>query len=150
MDQRVVAFHDEPRCREIESFLVDRIYEFNVQATGYGDGRLLAATIQDDTGEVIAGINGHTWGGCCEIANVWVHERHRGQGLGTVLMNAAESEALQRGCDQVILRTHSFQAPLFYQRRGYERRYSIEESPRGHSDILYVKQLRVPSGADTA
>src|SRR5689334_11248576 len=66
MRPRAVAFHDECRCREIDSFLADHIYEFNVKATGYVDGRLLAGTIQDDTGEIIAGINGHTWGGCCE------------------------------------------------------------------------------------
>jgi GNAT superfamily N-acetyltransferase len=150
MDHRAVAFHDESRCREIESYLVDRIYEFNVQATGYLDGRLLAGTIQDDTGEVIAGINGHTWGGSCEIAHVWVHERHRGQGLGTALMHAAESEALQRGCEQVVLRTHSFQAPAFYERRGYQRKYALEGSPRGYSDILYVKRLGEPTGTDPA
>ena len=141
MHRRAVRFHDESRCREIESFLVDRIYEFNVAATGYDDGRLLAGTIQDDTGEVIAGINGHTWGGCCEIAHVWVHERHRGQGLGKALMQAAESEAERRGCAQVVLLTHSFQAPEFYEHLGYERKYAIEGRPRGYADIVYVKRL---------
>ena len=47
---RAVELHGESRCREIEAFLADRIYEFNVKATGYADGRLLAGTIQDDTG----------------------------------------------------------------------------------------------------
>ena len=147
MHRRAVRFHDESRSREIESFLVDRIYEFNVAATGYDDGRLLAGTIQDDTGEVIAGINGHTWGGCCEIAHVWVHERHRGQGLGKALMNAAESEAERRGCAQVVLLTHSFQAPEFYEHLGYERKCAIEGGPRGYADIVYVKRLGGKSGA---
>ena len=121
--------------------MVDRIYEFNVKATGYADGRLVAGTIQDDKGEMIAGVSGHTWGGCCVIDHVWVHERHRGQGLGKALMHAAESEAVQRGCEQVVLITHSFQAPEFYERLGYERKYAIEDRPKGYTDIVYVKRL---------
>ena len=141
-----VELHDESRCREIEAFLADRIYEFNVKATGYADGRLLAGTIQDDTGEIIAGINGYTWGGCCEITNLWVHERHRGQGLGKALVHAAESEAVRRGCEQVVLLTHSFQAPKFYEHLGYNRKYAIEGRPRGHADIVYVKRLNRENG----
>src|SRR5580765_2481217 len=126
MPLKVVELHDESRCQSIDAFLADRIYEFNVQATGYADGRLLAATIQDDAGDIIAGINGHTWGGCCEITHVWVHEQYRGQGLGRALLHAAESEAMRRGCEQVVLITHSFQAPTFYEHLGYDRKYEIE------------------------
>lgn len=141
MQAGTIEFHDESECAEIESFLADRIYEFNAAATGYFDGRLLACSIRDDAGEIIAGINGHTWGGCCEIAHVWVHERHRGQGLGKALMIAAETEAALRGCEQVVLLTHSFQAPAFYERLGYERKYAIEGRPKGYADIVYAKQL---------
>jgi len=42
--------------------LADRIYEFNAKATGYFDGMLLAGCIRSDTGEIIAGFNGHTSG----------------------------------------------------------------------------------------
>ena len=90
---------------------------------------------------IIAGINGHTWGGCCEITHVWVHERYRGQGLGRALLHAAESEAVRRGCEQVVLLTHSFQAPRFYEHLGYDRKYEIEGRPRGYADIVYVKRL---------
>jgi GNAT superfamily N-acetyltransferase len=141
-----VELHDESRCPAIAAFLADRIYEFNVKATGYADGRLLAGTIHDDTGEIIAGINGYTWGGCCEITNLWVHERHRGEGLGSALVQAAESEAVRRGCEQVVLMTHSFQAPKFYEHLGYDRKYDIEGRPRGYADIVYVKGLKGRQG----
>jgi len=147
MPLRAVELHDESRCQEIDAFLSDRIYEFNVQATGYDDGRLLAATIQDDAGDIIAGINGHTWGGCCEITHVWVHEQYRGQGLGRALLHAAESEAVLRGCEQVVLLTHSFQAPQFYEHLGYDRKYHIESRPRGYADIVYIKRLVGNDGA---
>jgi GNAT superfamily N-acetyltransferase len=136
-----VALLDEDRCRELESFLADRIYEFNSGVTGYFDGRLLGGSVRLDTGEVIAGFSGHTWGGCCEISNLWVDERHRGQGLGRTLLQEAEAEALRRGCAQVVLTTHSFQAPGFYERLGYQRKCAIEGRPAGHRDIVYVKAL---------
>jgi len=146
MPVSTVALLDEAQCQELEVFLADRIYEFNSKATGYVDGRLLAGRIQDDAGEVIAGFSGHTWGGCCEISHVWVHERHRGQGLGRALLQVAEQQARQRGCGQVVVMTHSFQAPGFYEHLGYERRYAIQGRPKGHSNIVFVKLLHGENG----
>ena len=120
---------------------MDRIYEFNSDATGYFDGKLLGASIQNEAGEVIAGLSGHTWGGCCEVSHLWVSTQHRGQGLGKALLHAAEAQAVRRGCSQVVLTTHSFQAPEFYERLGYERKYAIEGRPRGHANIVFVKLL---------
>ena len=140
----VVPASTEAECESLGSFLADRIYEYNVKATGYANGRLLAGCVRNSSGEVIAGYNGHTWGGCCELANLWVHELHRGQGLGALLLRAAESEALARGCARVILATHDFQAPGFYERMGYERKFAIEGRPSGHMDIIYVKPLAHP------
>jgi ribosomal protein S18 acetylase RimI-like enzyme len=76
-----------------------------------------------------------------------VHERYRGQGLGTLLLRSAEVEAVARGCVRVVLATHSFQAPGFYERMGYERKYVIEGRPKGHADIIYVKVLQAENGA---
>jgi GNAT superfamily N-acetyltransferase len=143
----VISCRDDAQCQELGALLADRIYESNAKATGYFDGRLVAACVRDEAGEVIAGFDGHTWGGCCELSHVWVHERHRGRGLGTRLLRSAEAEAIARGCSQVVLATHSFQAPGFYERHGYERRYAIEGCPRGHADVIYVKALREDAGA---
>lgn len=138
------AVHIPPTDAEsdrIGGFLADRIYEFNVRATGYADGRSLAGAIRDDAGEIIAGFHGHTWGGACELAWVWVHEQHRGHDLGRTLLHAAETEAVRRGCELMVLRTHDFQAPAFYEHLGYARRYAIDGLPRGHADIIYTKRL---------
>ncbi len=142
MNTRLVVLHDDNQCEELESFLTDRIYEFNSQATGYFDGKLLGGSLRTETGEIIAGFSGYTWGGCCEITYLWVSERHRGRGLGATLMKAAETEARHRGCEQIILTTHSFQAPYLYERLGYQRKYAVEGQPVGHSNIVYVKLLR--------
>ena len=142
MPTKAVALLSEAECQELESFLADRIYEFNSQVTGYFDGKLLAGSIRDDAGKVVAGFSGHTWGGCCYISHVWVHEQCRGKGLGKTLLQVAETEARHRGCMQVVLLTHSFQAPGFYEHLGYERKYAIEGRPKGHSDIVYVGLLQ--------
>ena len=146
MQTQVVVLLNEVQCHELEAFLVDRIYEFNSEATGYFDGKPLGASIRNEAGEVIAGFSGHTWGGCCEISHLWVSEHHRGQGLGTTLLRAAEAQALRRGCLQVVLTTHSFQAPEFYARLGYEQKYAIEGRPKGHSNIVFVKLLQGENG----
>ena len=65
---------------ELNSFLDARIYEFNVQATGFSDGRSFSSVIKDEGNHVIAAISGHTRGGCCHIVHLWVHKskrRHR-------------------------------------------------------------------------
>jgi len=142
VNANVIPCRDDAECEELGSFLADRIYEFNANATGYFDGKLLGGCIRNDAGDVVAGFNGHTWGGCCELSHVWVDERYRGRGFGAVLLRSAEAEAAARGCDQVVLATHSFQAPGFYERMGYERKYAIEGRPNGYADIIYVKALR--------
>lgn len=138
----VIRLSTEPECEALGAFLADRIYEFNVAATGHADGRLIAGCVRNESGEVIAGYNGYTWGGYCELAHVWVHERHRGQGLGSLLLRAAESEARARGCLQIVLATHDFQAPGFYDRMGYDRKFVLEGRPRDHVDIIFAKALR--------
>jgi hypothetical protein len=41
----------------------------------------------------------------------------------------------------VVLATHSFQAPDFYQARGYVEYGRIEDYPLGHAQIHLVKTL---------
>lgn len=142
MKVEVLLARDDDQCEALDAFLADRIYAFNAKATGYADGRLLAGSVRDAQGEVIAGFNGHTWGGCGELSHVWVHEQYRGHGLGSTLMRTAEAEAIARGCVQMVLATHSFQAPGFYERLGYVRMYALEGRPQGHLQIFYSKALR--------
>jgi hypothetical protein len=48
-------------------YLEDRIYEFNSAKTGITNGEWLAIFARDETGRIVAGISGDTWGGCLEI-----------------------------------------------------------------------------------
>jgi GNAT superfamily N-acetyltransferase len=135
-------FHVEssPQSIDVES-LEDHINSLNIQRTGFDDYLPLAIFVRNERGEVEAGVCGFTWGGCCEIKTLWVHEVRRGQGLGKSLLVAAEREALARGCRVIVLDTHSFQAPEFYQKLRYTVVGVIEDYPHGLQKMFLKKQL---------
>ena len=70
-----------------------------------------------------------------------MHEDLRGAGIGSALMQAAEQEAVGRGCDQIVLWTHSIQAPKLYEKLGFQSVAPIPEYPIGHESIIYIKHL---------
>jgi ribosomal protein S18 acetylase RimI-like enzyme len=132
---------EEPSAADVE-FLEDRLYEFNCEATGLRDGKGLGVFVRDARGAILAAAAGHSWGGTAELKQVWVHPTLRGRGLGRSLVQAAEAEARRRGCAQLLLSTHSFQAPDFYRKLGFERLAEIADYPAGHSHVLLRKRLR--------
>jgi ribosomal protein S18 acetylase RimI-like enzyme len=121
--------------------LRERIFAHNVAATGFTDGRSLSCLLYDTDGEMIAGLDGFSWGGYAKIELLWVRDDHRGDGLGTRLMRAAEAEAAARGCVIVRVDTHTFQAPDFYERLGYERIGYAADTPAGHGEVFLLKRL---------
>jgi GNAT superfamily N-acetyltransferase len=139
-DHKTLQAVDNPPTDDLAR-LEGRLDAFNAATTGIADGRLLTILLKRADGEIYAGLHGHTWGGCCEIKTVWIDEPNRSHGLGTALLRAAEQEAQRRGCRQVLLSTHSFQAPGFYEREGYQRIATVEDQPAGHSHIVMVKHL---------
>lgn len=129
------------RAAEIGAFLTDRIYEFNANATGFFDGEEFAGAIRNDAGDIIAGASGHTWGRCCHVANLWVHASVRHQGIGRQLVRAIETHARARHCAQIVLSSHTFQAPDFYRKLGFTEQARIQGYPGGHADIHFIKNL---------
>ncbi len=121
--------------------LEDRIYEFNVAATGVDDGRYLSVILKRDGGTIYAGLHGHTWAGICEIKTLWIAEEERGKGLGTRLLAAAEDEARRRGCRVVHLASFTFQAPEFYARHGFVPFARLDDLPAGHANVFMSKRL---------
>jgi ribosomal protein S18 acetylase RimI-like enzyme len=129
----------------VAALLSDRLYAFNVEATGHTDGQRFAFTVRDDdTRDVVAAVVGWTWGGCGYVDQLWVRADRRGQGLGTALLDRAEESARAAGCDQVVLTTHTFQAPDLYRARGYRVLGEIPGYPRGHAQLILAKPLTTP------
>ena len=119
MDLPVPPFESAPKPEDIR-FLEDQLYAYNVEQTGVDDGRWLTVFVRDDCGRIAAGLHGWTWGGGAKVQTLWVRQDLRRHGYGTRLLAAAEAEARVRGCNRIHLDTFAFQAPLFYQKHGYE------------------------------
>ena len=120
--------------------LRNALLEYNFETTGYRDGRSLSCFLHDN-GELIAGIDGFTWGGYARIDYLWVAAAHRGLGLGSRLLAAAEDEARLRKCNTIVLDTHSFQAPDLYRSHGYTEIGTTVDTPVGYSQTLFQKAL---------
>ena len=141
MSDDAIRVIDDPDEADI-AFLEDQINEFNFATTGYRDGRYLSIFLRDEAGAIRAGLSGHTWGGCAEVKFLWVRESERHKGLGSELLHAAEREAKSRGCTQLVLTTHSFQAPAFYAKHGYTICGEAPDYPSGYAQ-LYLRKVLV-------
>ena len=120
---------EEPRPDD-KAFLNDQLYRFNATATGVHDGQWLAVFVRDADGQIMAGLHGWTWGRIGYVDTFWIREDLRRQGLGTRLLAAAEGEASRRGCREMHLTTHSYQAPGFYRRWATRSSASCPAGPR--------------------
>jgi GNAT superfamily N-acetyltransferase len=132
----ITDLHDEAAVAELR----DRVIAY-IAVTGYDDGRSLSCFLRGDDGELIAGLDGFTWGGYAMIEWLWVTESARGNGLGRSLVQSAEREAAARGCVVVRVNTHSFQAPDFYRKLGYEELGFAAGAPSGHGEFFFAKEL---------
>ena len=141
MDDEPLEIETDPNRRDVNALDV-WMYQLNVARTGIADGEELAIFLRDDEGAIRAGLYGWTWSGWLEVRTLWVREAERGQGLGSRLLAAAEEEGRRRGAHTAILETHSFQAPTFYQTRGYTVYAELEGYPTGHSKLFLRKRLR--------
>jgi GNAT superfamily N-acetyltransferase len=126
---------------ELETDLRRRLYAFNASATGIDDGAMLIVSLRDEADRLVAGLFGWTWGGCAFVDLLWVDERRRRTGLGSRLLATAEQEARSRGCTQVLLSTHGFQAPDFYAARGYRESGRFDGYPTGSYQVHLAKRL---------
>lgn len=141
VDDQPLIVETQPRREDIR-VLDDALYDFNREATGI-DGKLLGLFLRAPDGAVVGGAFGWTWGGTCYVHLLFVPADMRGRGQGTRLMQEVEKEARARGCGQIVLHTHSFQAPDFYRRLRFEMTGRVEAYPRGHSFLTMVKRLDV-------
>jgi GNAT superfamily N-acetyltransferase len=142
MERPDIAARHDLTANETEN-LEDWLYGFNVQRTGYDDGAQLAF-VAKVAEEWVGAVAGYTWGGICELRQVWVHEDHRGQGLGARLMGEALREARARGCVDVFLTTYDFQAPGFYAGLGFRVAAEVPDKPVGHTE--FVMRLSLADG----
>ena len=119
----------------------EALFEFNREKVGDDGHTPLNIVEYDADGNIIGGIIGGTYWGWMYVDILWVHEDHRGKGIGTKLLTEAETEAKARGCHHVHLDTMSWQAPDFYKKQGYSILGIIYDIPDGYKKYLLMKAL---------
>ncbi len=97
--------------------------------------------VEDEHGELLAGLVAETFGNWLEIEYLFVKEGLRGQGIGSQLLQQAESEAKKRNCRFAFVNTYQFQAPAFYQKHGYKEVFTLKDYPYTGQRHYYQKDL---------
>ena len=88
-----------------------------------------------------AGLIGLTYGNWMEIDLLFVSDELRGCGIGSKILQAAEEEAIKRGCKYSFLYTYDFQGPKFYSKYGYREVFTMENYPHTGKRHYFVKEL---------
>ena len=99
--------------------------------------------IENEIGEII--------GGCVATAyeyhwsrvlldDLWVDERYRHHGIGSMILHEVERIAREKGCRVVTLGTASYMARPFYEKHGYTV-FTTLKKPNGYISYSLVKYL---------
>ena len=97
--------------------------------------------VEDEKGNLLAGLIAETFGNWLEIEYLFVKEELRGQGIGSKLLQQAESEAKNRNCRFAFVNTYQFQAPDFYQKHGYKEVFRLQDYPYTGKRYYYQKEF---------
>ena len=147
MNETTIVLTDEPSEAD-RAIISDGLARFNEEQAGYRDWRPLAALVKDPvTFETIGGMYGRTSYGLLVIDLVYLTPSHRGQELGTRLLEMMETEAMTRGCLAGFLLTITFQAPGFYAKRGWTEFGSISSGPPSTARVFFRKDFLTGAAA---
>ncbi len=96
-DHTILGFEQNAKANRYLIGQIDRgLSAFNHAAYPDPSGAPVALSIQYAEGAVIAGLLGRSAYGWMRVDVVWVHDDHRGKGLGTALLRKAEEIAIDR------------------------------------------------------
>ncbi|MPY22746.1 GNAT family N-acetyltransferase [Shewanella psychropiezotolerans] len=122
--------------------LVAGVREHKYENMGPEETLPLSVVARDEDNELIGGVSGQTIYRNFLIDVVWVDKKTRGTGLGRRLMELAEVEAKKRGCLTAQLDTLSYQAPVFYQKMGFEIVGTVPEFPGSPARYFMLKNYK--------
>ena len=130
----------EPEPADI-ALLGKRLGDFNDADVGASERQALAVFVRDDAGTIVAGISGYTGWGWLFVQWLWVDENWRGQHLASRMLDAAEAEAVARGCHGAWIDTFNPVALKTYERQGYQAFGVLSDFPVGRSRTFLQKRL---------
>ncbi len=125
----------------LAQFIRDGVDNHNIALLDEPEYFRVCFWLRGESGDVLGGLLGLGWARAFTVQYLWVSRELRGHGHGAALLRAAEEHAAARGCLSVQLDTHSFQAPGFYKKQGYEVVGEARDFPPGHSKLFLQKRL---------
>lgn len=120
--------------------VVERLVAWNLTVAPPEEHKKLVILARDG-GELVGGVAGYTHWNWLFVSHLWVADGQRGDGLGTRLMRAAESAAVDRGARHAHVDTYDFQALAFYEHLGYTPFGVLNDYPPGHSRHFLQRDL---------
>ncbi len=96
---------------------------------------------RDEADTLLGGIRATCFWNTLHIELLWLSPASRGTGLGTALLQAAETKAKALGMGLALVMTTSWQAKPFYEKHGYQLLSTIEDMPKGHASHYLHKRL---------
>ena len=131
----------KPTSQDIET-IHKGLDAFNEEIVGPDKRKELTFFARNCKGNVIGGIQGNCGSyGWLWIGTLWVSETARGEGLGSQLLSAIETEATKLGCKYAYLNSFSFGPVDFYKKSGYEIYAELNDFPHKHSVFSLRKKL---------
>ena len=110
--------------------------------------RAMNVVATDASGRIVGGLIGETQFYWLKIKYMSVADEHRRRGIGRQIMAAAETAAIARGCRYSFVDTMDYQAPIFYQKLGYEIAGRLPNwDSHGHAKLFLMKELTPSSTA---
>jgi GNAT superfamily N-acetyltransferase len=126
-------------------FLAERLAEFNDGDVGPSGKRALAVFVRNESNVIVGGISGYTAWGWLYVQWLWVDAPQRGRGMAARMLEAAEAEAIARGCHGAFIDTFNPVAARAYERQGYSRFGELADFPVGRSRVFLQKRLPTSS-----
>lgn len=126
---------------EDKKLLVDGLLTHHASHGHKRKTEIVSIVLKDQNKKTVgAVIVSFLWNGM-EIQSLWVDESVRKQALGRKLMQAAEAEAIKKGCTIAYTNTFSWQALGFYEKLGYSVYGKLDGFPEGSSLTYFSKKL---------
>ena len=137
-----MEYRIEDLSKEEAAYIGEKINEIVPREVDADEEEFVLKVVNDDGGIIggcIAQAYEYHWSRVL-LEELWVDERWRRQGIGSMIIREVERIAREKGCRVVTLGTASFMARPFYEKHGYTV-FTTLKKPNGHISYSLVKYL---------
>lgn len=132
----------ENLTEEEAAYIGEKIYEI-VPHEVDADEEEFILKVENENGEIVGGCIAeayeYNWSRMF-LDTLWVDERYRHHGIGSMIIHEVERIASEKGCRVVTLGTASYMARPFYEKHGYTV-FTTLKKPNGYISYSLVKYL---------